>query len=108
MADGPRDLEGEYFRLEELEKLRRKRHAQSKGLAEEERSRAKALHWMHCPKCGMELHEADFRDVKVDTCFACGGMYLDRGEIEKVLAYKERGWFEKWVRVMTGIDSGAE
>jgi len=105
MSDGPRKLEDEYFHLEELEKLRRRRHEESRQLAQAERERAKAEHWMHCPKCGMELSEVDYRDVKVDACFSCGGMYLDKGEIEKVLAYKERGWFEKWVRVMTGLQS---
>ena len=47
-----------------------------------------------CPKCGMALEEVVFRDVKVDTCFHCDGMFLDAGELEKILAHKDGGWFQ--------------
>lgn len=105
MTQKSRGLEEEYFRNEEIEKLRRQRQEAARRLAEDERTRARELHWMRCPKCGLELSEVDYRDVRVDTCFACGGMFLDKGEIEKVLAYKERGWFANWVRYLTGVDS---
>jgi hypothetical protein len=47
---------------------------------------------MHCPKCGADLTEIDFRGVKVDKCFACGGIYLDDGELEQLVG--RPGWFE--------------
>ena len=53
---------------------------------EAEKRRLAELHWMRCPKCGMELAEIDFRDVQVDACFACGGMFFDHGEVDKLTA----------------------
>lgn len=84
----PSDNEEDYIRQEELEKLRRQRLAMLEKTAEEEVERLKKLHWMRCPKCGMELDEVDYKAVKVDACLSCGGMFLDRGEIEKVLEHE--------------------
>jgi uncharacterized protein len=50
----------------------------------EEKERLKALHYMKCPKCGMGLIEMDYRDIKVDKCSACEGVWLDAGELDAV------------------------
>lgn len=73
------------------------RHSQ---LAEDERSRLKELHYMHCPKCGSSLTEVQFRGVQVDKCFACGGVYLDDGELEQLTG--KPGWFESMLRFFKG------
>jgi Zn-finger nucleic acid-binding protein len=39
---------------------------------------------MRCPKCGSELQEVAFGDVRVDKCFRCEGLWLDKGELEKL------------------------
>jgi hypothetical protein len=57
-----------------------------------EREQLKQLHWMHCPKCGQGLDEMVFRGVRIDKCFACGGVYLDDGELEQLTG--KPGWFE--------------
>lgn len=85
----PSDNEEEYIRQQELENLRRQRMQLMKQTAEDELKRLKELHWMRCPKCGMELDEVDFRSVRVDACLSCGGMFFDRGEVEKVLEHEE-------------------
>jgi uncharacterized protein (DUF983 family) len=39
----------------------------------------------HCPHCGDEkLVEEAFRDILIDRCPRCGGVWLDPGELEKV------------------------
>ncbi|MBK6916071.1 MAG: zf-TFIIB domain-containing protein [Deltaproteobacteria bacterium] len=55
---------------------------------------------MHCPKCGMELSEITFRGVKVDKCFACGGVWLDDGELEELAG--KPGFFEALRRLFAG------
>ncbi len=80
----PSENEDEYFKRQELERLKVQREQAARMTAEQERERLKELHWMRCPKCGLELAEVDFRGVFVDACFACGGMFFDRGEIDKV------------------------
>ncbi len=82
--------EEEYFKQEELAKLRKLRKQAAEQTKGDEASRLKELHWMRCPKCGMELAEVDFRGVRVDTCFNCGGMFFDQGEVEKI--QEKQGW----------------
>ncbi|MCX4243294.1 TFIIB-type zinc ribbon-containing protein [Paraliomyxa miuraensis] len=77
---------------DELVRRRAERARDQDELSDEERERLRALHWMCCPKCGLALDEITFRDVKVDKCFSCGGVYLDDGELEQLAG--KPGWFE--------------
>ena len=53
--------------------------AQRKAAA---RKSAHGAHWMVCPKCGGGLKEENFQGVLIDRCGGCGGVYLDKGEME--------------------------
>lgn len=39
---------------------------------------------MLCPKCNLEMSPKSFRKVEVDRCFGCGGVWLDKGEMEEI------------------------
>ncbi len=42
---------------------------------------------MNCPRCASEpLDEKNREGVTIDVCGACRGMWLDRGELEKLIA----------------------
>ncbi len=82
----PSDFEEEFIRDEEIEKARRQRLQATRKTAEDERRRLKELHWMHCPKCGTQLDEIEKHGVKIDFCFGCEGLFLDKGELEAALA----------------------
>jgi len=88
MADSnvvkPSNAEDEYFVKEDAEKKRKLALEVKKETAAEEQRRLKELHWMHCPKCGMTMSEVKYGPVDVDVCFSCGGIYLDKGEIEHI------------------------
>lgn len=86
------DGDGEHEVREQLKRRRAARERHSEEISVDERARLKELHWMSCPKCGMQLDEITFRDVKVDKCFSCGGVYLDDGELEQLAG--KPGWFE--------------
>ena len=73
----PSENEEEYILRQEMERRREAVMAKQAELADEERAKQKSLHWMRCAKCGAELQEVEFRGVKVDKCFSCGGVYLD-------------------------------
>jgi Zn-finger nucleic acid-binding protein len=45
----------------------------------------KELHWMRCPKCGSELQEQDYDQLKVDVCTVCAGVYLDHLDFQSLL-----------------------
>lgn len=84
MSPKPSSTESEYFAREEAEKVKRLASKKNDEVAQEEKDKLKALHWMHCPKCGMQLHPILFKGVTVDKCFECHGVYLDDGELEKL------------------------
>jgi hypothetical protein len=89
MPGQPSENEEEYFaRLEikrRLEVEAKRAHAQ----AEEEKKRLKELHFMHCPKCGTRLSEESLEKVTVDVCPVCHGIWLDDGELTKVIESKK-------------------
>ncbi|HET6412337.1 MAG TPA: zf-TFIIB domain-containing protein [Anaeromyxobacter sp.] len=74
-------LENDYFIREDAERKRALAQAVRRELEQAERERLKLLHWMRCPKCGMEMHEVKLRGMDVDVCFSCNGIFLDQGEL---------------------------
>lgn len=40
---------------------------------------------MRCPSCDARLVEVDRSDVLVDACPECRGVWLERGELDKIL-----------------------
>ena len=84
MTQKPSEREEEYFVRMEFERRRQAETEKHKRDTQEEKERLKSLHFMKCPKCGMELIEIDYRGVKVDKCSGCEGVWLDAGELEAV------------------------
>ena len=76
------ESEGEYFARLEFERRKKVEEEKHRRMAEAEKGQRKELHFMHCPKCGMKLIEVDYKSLKVDRCSACGGLWLDAGELE--------------------------
>ncbi len=44
-----------------------------------------------CPKCGSSMRSYERNRVLVDQCTGCGGLFLDRGELESLVA-AENAW----------------
>ena len=45
---------------------------------------------MHCPKCGRSLREQQRSGIPTDVCSGCKGVWLDRGELEKIIQRERR------------------
>jgi len=75
----------------EFEKKKKAEEEKHKKLKTEEKESLKELHYMRCPKCGMELIEIDYRDIKVDKCSECDGIWLDAGELEAASKLEKTG-----------------
>jgi hypothetical protein len=90
--------EEEYFFRQEVERTRLAAEERQAKLLAEERERAMALHFMKCPKCGAQLEEIAFGDVRIDKCFSCDGLWLDKGELD-LIRQKEGGFVGKMWRV---------
>jgi uncharacterized protein len=78
--DKPSRNEDEYFvRLDaELMKERRAK------LDAEREQQQRAASSPKCPKCGGNLNEREIGSVKIDECDSCGGIWLDKGELELI------------------------
>jgi len=84
MPDKPSEREEEYIVKKEYEKLKKLEEEKRRSLAAEEKKKLKELHYMKCPKCGMELVTISYKGIEVDKCSGCEGVWLDAGELEAV------------------------
>ncbi len=89
----PSEKEQEYFLRVEAERLNKLRQEHRERMAEEARRTLKELHFMRCPKCGQELSATKLGGVEVDVCPECRGLFLDDGELEKLVEERQRGTF---------------
>lgn len=80
----PSEREDEYFARLECE---RRKHALATQSAEavEERQQQEWAAAFRCPKCGAVLVAVPYKGIEVDTCSHCQGLWLDCGELAKVL-----------------------
>jgi ribosomal protein L31 len=74
----PSQNENEYFAKRDAEWLKERR-------AELDTRRAEAARHLHCPRDGSDLAERAFRNVRIEVCPKCHGVWLDTGELEMVL-----------------------
>jgi len=84
MTRKPSESEEEYFARIEFERRKKIEKEKQQKLAGEEKKRLRDLHYLKCPKCGMDLIEIDYKSIKVDKCSGCDGIWLDAGELETV------------------------
>ena len=81
----PSESEEEYFTRIEYERRKEVEEKKNREMAAKEAAELKQLrdlHFMHCPKCGMQLIEVDYKTLKIDRCSACDGIWLDAGELD--------------------------
>ncbi len=91
--------EDEYFARIEFEKRQKALKEKQKQIKSTERKKLKEEHWMHCPKCGMEMVEITFEGIKVDKCSDCLGIYFDDGEIDQLIAKNKPGFLSRMTSV---------
>ena len=45
-----------------------------------------------CPKCGSDMRSYERNGVVVDQCTGCRGIFLDRGELERLMDAEGKHW----------------
>lgn len=96
----PSETEEEFFARKEYDRLKKSQEDSQKNLAADQRAKEKELHYMKCPKCGMNLVEIDYKNIKVDKCSACEGIWLDAGELE-MMGQMDKGGLDKLFSVFS-------
>jgi hypothetical protein len=94
----PSEKEDEYFFRQEFEKRKKTEKEKLVQLKEQEKRELKELHYMHCPKCGQNIIEINYKGCFVDKCTNCDGIWLDAGELEQI-SYLEKSTLDKWFQV---------
>jgi hypothetical protein len=51
----------------------------------------------HCPKCRGKLESYTFHGFALDRCHECGGIWLDKGELEGIVGQISRGALRGWL-----------
>jgi uncharacterized protein with PIN domain len=98
MDEKPSRNEDEYFMKRDAELV-----AQQRARLDEERVRTeRASHYMKCPKCGANLTEREYHQIKIDVCPECNGLWLDAGEME-LMAKVDQSRFGGFVRSLFGL-----
>jgi hypothetical protein len=87
-----RARENAYFRKMDQELVARLRQQDATELEEAIR----IFTHMRCPNCGEPLQEVTYHQVKIDECIGCGGIWLDKGELEQLAGPKEEGWLQRF------------
>jgi hypothetical protein len=88
-------MEDDYFARIEFERRQKRIIEQQKNMLNEEKKKLKDQHWMHCPKCGMEMVEIDFEGIKLDRCSSCLGLYFDEGEVVELIRKNKPGFLSR-------------
>lgn len=99
MMNKPSKAEDEYFARQTLELRKKWARERAETLQNGEKAKLKELHFMKCPKCGMDLHTIELHGISVDQCGTCMGSWFDRGEVEQLLHPEHRGLFERVMSV---------
>jgi len=55
----------------------------------------------NCPKCPGKLESYTFEGFPLDRCHECGGIWLDKGELEAIVRLIRRGPLGAWLDTLT-------
>jgi len=85
MAVTPSDQEDEYFAKQEFERRKKALTEQERLGAAAQRQQILAVAKNRCPKCAAPLVTIRYRNVELDKCTECQGLWFDFGELDQVL-----------------------
>lgn len=64
---------------------------------------------IHCPKCPGLLESYTFQGFALHRCQNCGGIWMDKGELEAIVRTVTRGPLDYWVdKLIAKEPSGAK
>ena len=90
--DRKKALEEEYFRRKEQESIEKMRQK----MAQEQQAQEQEAKRLECPRGHGKLTTLTFEGVEIDRCDNCGGVWLDKGELEQLRQKEGGGWFSRW------------
>jgi len=90
------------------DKLRKKQKAEEDTyFAEQDRAKLEKLRQAAsqaeaqlgmCPRCLVSLRQREHHQVQIDECPKCGGMWLDKNELQTLIEREDESWASRWLR----------
>ena len=94
LRDKQKGQEDDYFSRKDRELLEKMRQQRRQAVPNQSA--------MQCPRCATTLVERVQHDVTVDECSSCGGIWLDKGELEHIAGHEREGYFGRLLRERLG------
>ena len=94
----PKQSEEEWFAKFEIQMIRDAQRKRAKTESDTKQEPEKPSNYMLSPKDGTELKPEKVGEIEIDICEKCGGIWLDRGELEEIILAKssdKKGFFRK-------------
>lgn len=88
MSQNPED---EWFARMDAEKKARIAAASADVDAARKAAELKAMHHLHCGKCGQTMLTRHWKGVEIEQCPSCGAVLLDPGELEALAGPDQAG-----------------
>jgi uncharacterized protein len=101
MPGKPTEHQDEYFARLEFERQRKVLDERGVRAAETEREHTLSVVRGRCPKCGAELIAVPYRGIELDKCSRCQGVWLDVGELDRVVTTEDAGLFGSVRRIFS-------
>lgn len=85
------DLEEKFFHDDDEKKIQAIKQKLAGEKAAKAAAERKALHHLHCGKCGSQMDTQIFKGIEIEVCPSCGAVLLDPGELEQLVGDDESG-----------------
>jgi len=79
------DLEDKFFHDEDEARIKALKAKLDAEKSAEAAAVQKALHHLHCGKCGTKMDTRLFKGVEIEVCPSCGAVLLDPGELQTLV-----------------------
>ena len=80
----PGEREDEHLVREEFKRKKSTEEKTQILMTAEAKEKLKKLHYMHCPNCGMNLIDINYKGLSIDKCSSCDGVWLNAGQLEAI------------------------
>jgi len=95
---GPMKSEDEWFAKYEIQLIRDAKRKREQIKSGKEAETKRPSNYLLCPIDGAKLDAKEIKDVEINICPVCEGIWLDRGELEDlIVAHDEdkKGFFRR-------------
>jgi Zn-finger nucleic acid-binding protein len=81
-----RAREDVYFAQKDRKLLEKQKHRLAEAQQDQMEFRTR-----NCPQCGIALHKSSLMDFAVSQCSGCGGIWVERAELQRFINMKKIG-----------------